>query len=146
MVSLSRRGFLGGLLAVVSAPAIVRAESLMKLAPTEIIRPTMEDYVFVETRMNVPYGAIHIRPKWTEFVPGVPLTFDEYYERILAPMVNHLTQNVANAVMNGNGVARMTLEADGTGSLPNGARARIPVIAPVRLTDLFRETRGHQFA
>lgn len=31
MVELSRRGFLGGLLAVVSAPAIVRVESLMGL-------------------------------------------------------------------------------------------------------------------
>lgn len=38
-MNLSRRGFLGGLLAVVSAPAIVRVESLMPVR-AEIIRPT----------------------------------------------------------------------------------------------------------
>lgn len=40
-MNLSRRGFLGGLLAVVSAPAIVRVESLMPMR-AEIIHPTIE--------------------------------------------------------------------------------------------------------
>lgn len=40
-MQLSRRGFIGGLLAVVSAPAIVRVESLMPVR-AEIIRPTIE--------------------------------------------------------------------------------------------------------
>lgn len=40
-MELSRRGFLGGLLAVVSAPAIVRVESLMQLPRPEIIRATV---------------------------------------------------------------------------------------------------------
>lgn len=40
MERLTRRGFLGGLLAVVSAPAIVRVESLMALpAPAKLIIP-----------------------------------------------------------------------------------------------------------
>lgn len=36
---LSRRGLIGSLIALTAAPAIVRVESLMKLAPTEIIKP-----------------------------------------------------------------------------------------------------------
>lgn len=46
-MQLSRRGFLGSLLAVVSAPAIVRVESLMALpAPARIIAPEPVLWVF----------------------------------------------------------------------------------------------------
>lgn len=44
-MQLSRRGFLGGLLAVVSAPAIVRVESLMALPRPEIIVPQIQTAV-----------------------------------------------------------------------------------------------------
>ena len=36
---LSRRGLIGSLISLTAAPAIVRVDSLMKLAPTEIIKP-----------------------------------------------------------------------------------------------------------
>lgn len=106
-MTLSRRSFLTGLATLIAAPAIVRAESLMKLAPTEIIRATVEDHVFIssETRMDVLYGSMHVRPEWTAIVPEFPISLDEYSERILAPMVNRLAQNVADAVMRGESAA-----------------------------------------
>lgn len=39
---ISRRGFLSGILAAASAPAIVRASSLMKLPPSKILLPSNE--------------------------------------------------------------------------------------------------------
>lgn len=135
-MQLSRRGFLGGLLAVVSAPAIVRVENLMVLPkPAQIILP--EEFV---TRLDVLYGSMQIRPEWTAIASE--FTLDEYSERILAPMVNRLAQSVADSVMYGNGAAWMTLEADGTGSLPKGVQQRVPAIAPIRLSDLLREARA----
>src|ERR1700759_3420070 len=44
-MQLSRRGFISGLLAVVSAPAIVRVESLMALPRPEIIVPQVQTAV-----------------------------------------------------------------------------------------------------
>jgi len=43
-----RRGFLGAMLAAAMAPAIVRAESLMKIyvPPQEILLPTLEDALY----------------------------------------------------------------------------------------------------
>jgi hypothetical protein len=131
-MELSRRGFLGGLLAIVSAPAIVRVESLMTLPRPINILPI--------TRLDVLYGNLHICPEWQ-------IALDEYSEQILAPMAKRLEQIVADTVMYGNGASWITLEADGTGFLPKGAREQVPVIAPVRLSDLLRlrEARGHQF-
>jgi len=39
---LNRRSLITGLISLCAAPAIVRAESLMKLAPTEIIKPDIK--------------------------------------------------------------------------------------------------------
>jgi hypothetical protein len=43
-----RRGFLGAMFAAAAAPAIVRAESLMKIyvPPQEILLPTLEDAIY----------------------------------------------------------------------------------------------------
>lgn len=51
-MQLSRRGFLGGVLAVVSAPAIVRVESLMALPKPEILIPQVETAVEYALRTN----------------------------------------------------------------------------------------------
>lgn len=51
-MELSRRGFIGGLLAVVSAPAIVRVESLMALPRPEVIIPQIETAVEYTLRTN----------------------------------------------------------------------------------------------
>jgi hypothetical protein len=44
----NRRGFLGAMFAAAAAPAIVRAESLMKIyvPPQEILLPTLEDAIY----------------------------------------------------------------------------------------------------
>ena len=44
----NRRGFLGAMFAAAAAPAIVRAESLMKIyvPPQEILLPTLEDALY----------------------------------------------------------------------------------------------------
>lgn len=51
-MNFSRRGFLGGLLAVVSAPAIVRVENLMALPKPEILIPQVETAVEYALRTN----------------------------------------------------------------------------------------------
>lgn len=103
----SRRGFLGGLLAVVSAPAIVRVGSLMKLAPTEVLRPSLRDVaeflppVDVEfTRLDVLYGNMHVRPEWAVRLPEAP-TLDDYSARVLAPMINRMQEQIAASILNG---------------------------------------------
>jgi hypothetical protein len=50
MIELGRRGFIGGALALIAAPAIVKASSLMKVAPTEIISldPWSNSYLSVQ--------------------------------------------------------------------------------------------------
>lgn len=129
-MQLSRRRFIGGLLTVISAPALVCVESLMALpAPTKIIRPTISwDLAsgLDVTRLDVSYGSVRIRPEWTAIVPEFPISLDEYSERILAPMVNRLAQNVADAVMNGQSVARYDLAG----------------IRSVPLSELLIEARG----
>lgn len=109
----SRRAFIGGLAALVAAPAIVRVESLMKLAKTEVLRPDVSlqlitnydllDDVKIHC-LDVLYSKLHVRPEWQVFVPQeIPaeLTLDSYAERILAPMVNKLAEQVADSVMHG---------------------------------------------
>lgn len=69
----TRRSFLIGALALVAAPAIVRADSLMKIAPTTIIlsenefdRRVLVDYEIMSDslimRVDVVYGRKLIRP------------------------------------------------------------------------------------
>lgn len=102
-MTLSRRSFFTGLATLIAAPAIVRAESLMKLAPTKIAKLSMRELVEYSihdqavTRLDVLYGSMHVRPEWSAIVPEFPL--DELSERILAPMVNRLAQDISDAVM-----------------------------------------------
>lgn len=151
-MNLSRRMFFSGAVALIAAPAIVKVESLMKLAPTEVLRPDgislrmIDDYVVGEdqlvSRLDVLYTHINVRPEWQVYVPEPPpFTLDEFSERILAPMVERLQKQVANAVMFGSSTSRMTLEADGTGTLPKGYRELVPVIKPISLSDLLVEAR-----
>ncbi len=48
-MEVGRRGFIGGLLALIAAPAIVRPESLMMLAPTEkLILPSSNSLLTID--------------------------------------------------------------------------------------------------
>lgn len=107
-MTLSRRGLLACFASALAAPAIVKVESLMKLARTEVIRPSFADihpYIpFVDgepiSRLDVLYGKIHVRPEWVVEVPET-LILDDYSARILAPMINRMQEQIAAAVMNG---------------------------------------------
>lgn len=133
-MTLSRRSFFTGLATLIAAPAIVRAESLMKLAPTRIISPTtliITDYPINMdvTRLDVLYGSMRVRPEWTALIPDI--TLDECSLKILAPMINRLAQNVSDAVMYGQSVAKYDLAG----------------IHSISLSELLVEAReGHQFA
>lgn len=104
MVELSRRTFFSGLAALVAAPAIVKAESLMKLAPTEVIRSTLREiyeYLPAEageiTRLDVLYGTMSVRPEWT--VEVAPLSLDEFAQRVMAPTINALSKRIADSII-----------------------------------------------
>ncbi len=82
-MQLSRRGFLGGLLAVVSAPAIVRVESLMVLPRPEIIIPQVETAVEYTLRTNsyltmdqITREAIKL---WTDSNKFIELDYDKEF-------------------------------------------------------------------
>ena len=105
-MQLSRRGFFSGLAALVAAPAIVRVESLMKLAPTEVLRPTLREiseYLPLETgeitHIDVLYGAVSVRPEWTVLATPKILTLDSFSERIIAPMAQKLADQVAKSIL-----------------------------------------------
>ncbi len=102
-MTLSRRSFFTGLATLIAAPAIVRAESLMKLGPTLILSKPLT--------FGLDLGAEDDRTVvWQiannssiEFVPYKypSLSVDEYSERILAPMVNRMQKQIADTVMYG---------------------------------------------
>lgn len=87
-MQLSRRGLLGGLVALVAAPAIVRVESLMVLpAPQKLILPETLGQVI---RINFPIDYV---------AKNNLLTLDAYSERILAPIITRMQQAAADAIM-----------------------------------------------
>lgn len=137
-MTISRRSFFTGLATLIAAPAIVRAESLMKLASTRIAKVSMRELgeysIYDQTviRLDVLYGSMRVRPEWTAIVPEFPISIDKYSERILAPMVNRLKKQVADAIMYGNGVVF--------------AENNSHVLHHVPLASLLREARDHQFA
>lgn len=104
-MTISRRSFFSGLAVALAAPAIVKAEGLMRLAPTEILRPDISlrlitEYNFLEmpvNRLDVLYSYTQVRPEWT-------VTLDEYSERILALMIEQMQKKIADAIMYGSGV------------------------------------------
>lgn len=114
-MTLSRRSFFSGLAVALAAPAIVKAEGLMRLAPTEILRPDVSlqlisSYNPLEmpvTRLDVLYGTMRVRPEWIVVANGEPaLTLDTYAERILSPMIDKLTKqwqkNITEMIFNNN--------------------------------------------
>lgn len=72
-VTASRRGFLGGLIGIIAAPAIVRAASLMPVRAPKLIDAGHE-FVF---RTSIPAGA------WRQYNVGVPYDklFDDVFLR-----------------------------------------------------------------
>lgn len=102
-MTLSRRSFFTGLTTLIATPAIVRAESLMKLAPTKIIRPFIGwdlasgADTTVLTRLDVLYGSMQIRPEWTAIVPE--LSIDDFTKRILQPMMNLMQSKITESIM-----------------------------------------------
>lgn len=138
-MTLSRRGLLGALAAAFAAPAIVKVGSLMKLAPTKVLRPdgismrmisnyNLADDVRIK-QLDVLYGYMHVRPEWF-------LTLDDYSERILAPMVNTMQQNVAEAVMRGTGTSHIWYDEAAPVSEPAWKSI------PIGLKDLLVEARA----
>lgn len=85
-MNLSRRGFLGGLLAVVSAPAIVRVENLMVLPRPEIIIPQIETAVEYTLRTNsyltldmITREAVRLFTNSNAFIKYMDRQFDEEF-------------------------------------------------------------------
>jgi len=77
---LNRRGLITGLISLCAAPAIVRAESLMKLAPIKHLKydnismREITEYVVTDVRigtLDVLYGFSFPRPEWTKDSFGV---------------------------------------------------------------------------
>lgn len=143
-MTISRRGLIGIFTSALAAPAIVKVESLMKLGKTEIIRAPavslrmLDSYAVGDdalvSRLDVLYGSLRVRPEWK-------LTLDDFSARILAPMVNRMQQQVADAIIYGQSASWVTLEADGTGTLPAGTRELVPLLKPIGLADLLVEAR-----
>jgi len=74
---LNRRGLITGLISLCAAPAIVRAESLMKLAPTKLIKiecdiagvkfRKLTEYVVTDSelgRLDILFFTLLPRPEW----------------------------------------------------------------------------------
>lgn len=82
-MELSRRGFLGGLLAVVSAPAIVRVESLMVLpASMQIILP--EPIIWTGgnnllTIQQITREAVRLFMNSNAFIKSIDKQYDEEF-------------------------------------------------------------------
>ncbi len=71
---MQRRGFILGLASGLAAPAIVRAEALMKVAALRAPVPDFldlgngEGMEFLVTRVDIEYGAMWIPPHWRELI------------------------------------------------------------------------------
>lgn len=78
----SRRGFIGGLLGLVAAPAVIRVTRLMP------IRAEVEAELI--TRLDIGYGYLFARPEWTTLVLDIRNTQEYETVRVLqecAPLV-----------------------------------------------------------
>jgi hypothetical protein len=92
-MELSRRGFLGGLLAVVSAPAIVRVESLMVLpVKQQIILPeflpvdvsfTREALLraYIENWNNITRQAVVLFKNSNKFIENIDMQYDREFAK-----------------------------------------------------------------
>lgn len=104
MPELSRRKFFTGLAALtITAPAIVRAVSLMpvKVLPADLRSPVLItgwDSGIV-SNLDVLYGKMHVRPEWNVALPEISM--DELSAKILKPMIDQLSEKFANSIMTG---------------------------------------------
>jgi hypothetical protein len=76
MIEASRRSVITGLLALIAAPAIVRAASLMKIAPTEIIRSP--NYL---TLQQITREAVRQFEVSNEFIKEIDEQYHERYDK-----------------------------------------------------------------
>ena len=110
-MTLSRRGLLGAFAAAFATPAIVKVESLMKLAPTKVLRPhgismqLISNYDLADDmvvgRLDVLYGYLHVRPEWQLSIPET-IKLDDVSQRVLEDSANH----IADAIMYGMGATK----------------------------------------
>lgn len=86
MIETSRRSLITGLVALVAAPAIVKASSLMQVKATSRL---------------IEYNGL--------------MTLDDFVQRILEPMTRALADQVAESVMTGSSISQI-YQADRGGS------------------------------
>lgn len=80
---LSRRGLIGSLISLTAAPAIVRVDSLMKLAPTEIIKPQIilpSNNVILTTDM-IAREAVRLFKNSNSFIRDIDAQYSDLFER-----------------------------------------------------------------
>jgi len=80
---LSRRGLIGSLISLTAAPAIVRVESLMKLAPTEIIKPQiiLPNNNSILTINMITKEAIRLFKNSNSFIRDIDAQYSDLFER-----------------------------------------------------------------
>jgi hypothetical protein len=86
---MNRRGFLAGILAAGTAPAIVRAESLMKIfvPKQEILLPSAMDIAWSVADINSPNLIIAAEYEWKQLNLVIERTFQANQEQIIANAV-----------------------------------------------------------
>lgn len=95
---IGRRGFIGSLIALVAAPAIVRIESLMPVTPTEVIRYGGRNLLTIDM---ITREAVGIFRNSNAFLKAIDQEYDEEFSlkgakigdvlRIRLPLDYHLT-------------------------------------------------------
>lgn len=103
---MNRRGFLGSILAACAAPAIVRADSLMRVVPTETViafPPYSMTVVMEEFDANYSIaGALEVAHRNMAFVKSVNRQYDDAFmkpgkagDRLIIRAPNRYTQRSA---------------------------------------------------
>lgn len=133
---LNRRGFLGILAGAIAAPVIVRADSLMKIAPivlpeTKIL--TLDDFArdIIEPQLSrnnlltfdmIKREAVEMFRNTNPFLRAV----DEEFRKDLAFAKGTQWKELPIPGMKiGYSLKKVTLEADGTGTAPKGYRETV---------------------
>lgn len=70
---MNRRGFLGGILAAACAPAIVRADSLMRIIPRETRLLSLDE---------ITRDALRLMHEKASFINTIDRQYDREYERL----------------------------------------------------------------
>lgn len=87
---MNRRSFLGAILAAAAAPAIVRADSLMRILPRETTVLAGEGVQFYESSLDLNFAS-----------EDLALTIDEFSRRYIEPAVAALVSRVEADMMRG---------------------------------------------